>query len=76
MAKTKVEQKKAKVELDEVIFDNDEDDDGILTLDQVKKQLLNKGKILGTLDQAEIFDAVSHLDLADNEMDKLKIQIL
>ncbi|MGE4342488.1 MAG: RNA polymerase sigma factor RpoD [Bacilli bacterium] len=75
MAKKKVELDEVEfeneAELDDVFFDTDEDD-GVLTLDQVKKQLLNKGKILGTLDQAEIFDAVSHLDLSDGEMEKLK----
>ena len=58
------------VEFDDALFDNDEEDD-ILTLDQVKKNLLKKGKTLGQLDQAEIFDAVSHLDLTDGEMEKL-----
>ncbi len=58
------------VEFDDALFDSDEEDD-ILTLDQVKKNLLKKGKTLGQLDQAEIFDAVSHLDLTDGEMEKL-----
>ena len=41
-------------------FDNDDEDDGVLSLDQIKKQLVAQGK-LGTLEQAEIFDSVSHL---------------
>ncbi len=70
MAKKKVKQEEV-VELEDVAFNTDDEDEGILSLEQVKKQLLAKGKSLGQLDQAEIFDAVSHLDLADSDMERL-----
>lgn len=56
--------------VDEEIFNVDEEED-VRSLEQVKKDLLKKGKMLGQLDQAEVFDAVSHLDLSDAEMEKL-----
>jgi len=72
MAKKKVNEAEVEIEIDDVIFDNDDEDDGVLSLDQIKKQLVAQGKLLGTLEQAEIFDSVSHLDLSDGELDKLK----
>lgn len=69
MPKKKVDP--VEVQLEEVEFNPEDEDEGVLSLEQVKKQLLAKGKTLGQLDQAEIFDAVSHLDLGDSDMERL-----
>ena len=51
---------------------SDEDaNDKIETLDQVKKRLEKEGKKNGSLFQADIFDATSHLDLSDEDIEGL-----
>ncbi len=51
---------------------SDEDaNDKIETLDQVKKRLEKDGKKNGSLFQADIFDATSHLDLSDEDIEGL-----
>jgi RNA polymerase primary sigma factor len=78
--------KKEEVELDEELDEEEDeefedtlpvvsadnfDDDKVETLDQVKKRLEKEGKKDGMLDQADIFDAVSHLDLSDEDLEDL-----
>ena len=43
----------------------------VKTLDQVKAELLKKAKPSGTIDQADIFEAISHYDLDDDAMEEL-----
>ena len=41
------------------------------TFDQVKERLLKKGQEEGSLDQKEIFDAISYFDLSDSDIENL-----
>ena len=52
------------------IFD-DSASDKLETLDQIKKRLEKEGKKDGSLYQADIFDATSHLDLSDDDLESL-----
>ena len=45
---------------------DDDANDKLETLDQVKKRLEKEGKKDGSLFQADIFDATAHLDLSDD----------
>lgn len=50
----------------------DEDpSDKLETFDQIKKRLEKEGKKNGSLYQADIFDATSHLDLTDDDIESL-----
>ena len=59
--------------LDDTPVDISDDDanDKLETLDQIKKRLEKEGKKDGSLYQADIFDATSHLDLTDEDIDGL-----
>ena len=54
-----------------VDISDDDDNDKLETLDQIKKRLEKEGKKDGSLYQADIFDATSHLDLTDEDIDGL-----
>ena len=55
-------------ELDEVVID---EDDGITSLEDIKKDFLKKGKAAGYIDQGDILDATNHLELSDNDIEEL-----
>ena len=50
---------------------DDDANDKLETLDQVKKRLEKEGKKDGSLFQADIFDATAHLDLSDDDLESL-----
>ena len=64
---------------DENLFDSDEDfevytsDEGdeLETLEDIKKRLLKKAKATGVIEQSEIYDETSHLDLSDEDYENL-----
>ncbi len=43
----------------------------IESLETIKKRLEKKGKSVGYIDQEDVFDAISHLDLSDEDTEKL-----
>lgn len=47
------------------------DDDEVESLDDIKKRFLKKGKQTGYIEQGDIIDAVSHLDLSDTDLEEL-----
>ena len=80
MIKKKYEEIEEIEELDEeeeilddspVDISDDDANDKIETLDQVKKRLEKQGKKDGSLYQTDIFDATSHLDLSDDDIESL-----
>lgn len=50
---------------------SDDDTDDIETLDQVKKRFEKKAKVEGFIVQDELFDAIEHLELSDEDTDQL-----
>lgn len=50
---------------------DDDANDKLETLDQVKKRLEKEGKKDGSLFQADIFEATAHLDLSDDDLESL-----
>ena len=54
---------------DEILLE--EEDEAIQSLDSIKKRFLKKAKEEGSLDSGEIMDAVSHLDLSEEDTDSL-----
>lgn len=54
-----------------VEISDDDSVDKLETLDQIKKRLEKEGKKDGSLYQADIFDATSHLDLSDDDIESL-----
>ena len=50
---------------------DDDQSDKLETFDQIKKRLEKEGKKNGSLYQADIFDATSHLDLSDDDIESL-----
>jgi RNA polymerase primary sigma factor len=50
---------------------SDDDADDIETLDQVKKRFEKKAKVEGFIVQDELFDAIEHLELSDEDTDQL-----
>jgi RNA polymerase primary sigma factor len=50
---------------------SDDDTDDIETLDQVKKRFEKKAKVEGFIAQDELFDAIEHLELSDEDTDQL-----
>ena len=75
--------RKKKEIIEEILDDEDEellDDSPVIvsddietveSLDTIKKRFEKKGIKEGSINQEDIFDAVSHLDLDDEELDKL-----
>ncbi|HMM00604.1 MAG TPA: RNA polymerase sigma factor RpoD [Bacilli bacterium] len=62
--------KKKKIVEDDLSLISD-DDEAVESLDTIKKKLEKKGKTAGYLDQDDIFEAIQHLDLSDEDMDAL-----
>lgn len=50
---------------------SDDDTDDIESLDQVKKRFEKKAKVEGFIVQDELFDAIEHLELSDEDTDQL-----
>lgn len=50
---------------------NTGDDNDIESLDSIKKRFEKKAKSAGYIDQGDLLDAVSHLDLADDDFEQL-----
>ena len=65
MAKAKNEKKKAKVE------EKDIEEEGIESLDSIKARFEKRGKKDGYINQGDLFDALSHLDLNDEDFAEL-----
>ena len=76
-------------ENEEEINDNDlldlpeEDDEPVESLETIKKKIEKKGKKDGYINQEDVFEAVSHLDLSDDDLNNLiqyfkdkKIQVI
>ena len=64
-------------------YEEEENKEKIESLDSIKKRFEKKGKKDGFINQEDVFDAVAHLDLSDDELDSLiqyfkdkKIQVL
>ena len=65
-----VKKKTTKVDdIDDVIIDDD--DEAVVSLDSVKKKFLQKGEKDGYINAGDVFDAVSHLDLSEDDLDGL-----
>ncbi|MCF0116849.1 MAG: RNA polymerase sigma factor RpoD [Bacilli bacterium] len=58
------------LEEEDVIIE-DEDDEAVESLDSIKKRLEKQGKKEGFLAQADILEAVEHLELEDEDIDSL-----
>ena len=56
--------------VDQPISSLDEEDD-IETLEEIKKRFEKKGKTSGYINQEDIFEATSHLDLSEDELESL-----
>ncbi len=65
MAKAKNEKKKAKAE------EKDIEEEGIESLDSIKARFEKRGKKDGYINQGDLFDALSHLDLSDEDFAEL-----
>ena len=64
-------------------YEEEENKEKIESLDSIKKIFEKKGKKDGFINREDVFDAVAHLDLSDDELDSLiqyfkdkKIQVL
>lgn len=68
---------KAKIEKEEVLDDedvdfiDDDDDEAIVSLDSIKKKFLKKGKKDGYINAGDVMDAVTHLDMSEDDFDEL-----
>jgi RNA polymerase primary sigma factor len=56
---------------DEALPDDDEESELIKSLDTIKKQFLKKGKASGSINQEDVMDATSKLDLTDEDFEAL-----
>ncbi len=65
MAKAKNEKKKVKDE------EKDIEEEGIESLDSIKSRFEKRGKKDGYINQGDLFDAISHLDLSDEDFAEL-----
>ena len=61
--------KKEKETIDPV--DDDFDGEAVASLDTIKKQFLAEGKKEGSINAADVMDAVQHLDLSEKDLDDL-----
>ena len=68
MAKAKTKAKETPVEEEEILV---EDDENIVSLDSIKKRFLKQGKEKGYIDAGDVFDATSHLDLSEADLEGL-----
>ena len=65
-----VKKKTNKVDdIDDILIDDD--DEAVVSLDSVKKKFLQKGEKDGYINAGDVFDAVSHLDLSEDDLDGL-----
>lgn len=65
MAKVKAEKKKMKED------EKDVEEEGIESLDSIKSRFEKRGKKDGYINQGDLFDAISHLDLSDEDFAEL-----
>ncbi len=65
MAKVKTEKKKMKED------EKDVEEEGIESLDSIKSRFEKRGKKDGYINQGDLFDAISHLDLSDEDFAEL-----
>ncbi|MCR5079602.1 MAG: RNA polymerase sigma factor RpoD [Bacilli bacterium] len=61
--------KKAKqnADIDDILIEDD--DEAVVSLDSIKKKFLLKGEKEGYINAGDVFDAVSHLDLSEDDLD-------
>lgn len=71
-AKKKVEIEEEDIEIEEGdILDDDEQSELIKSLETIKKNFLKKGKASGSINQDDVMDATSKLDLSDEDFENL-----
>ncbi|MBQ9458064.1 MAG: RNA polymerase sigma factor RpoD [Bacilli bacterium] len=68
MAKAKTKTQDPELNEEAVIVD---DDDDIVGLDAIKKRFLKQGKEKGFINQEDVFEAASHLDLSESDLENL-----
>lgn len=69
--KKKSSKKENEEELDETVDLLDEEDEAIASLESIKKKFLKKGKKDGYINAGDVMDAVAHLDMSEDDFDKL-----
>ena len=69
--KKKSSKKENEEELDETVDLLDEEDEAIISLESIKKKFLKKGKKDGYINAGDVMDAVAHLDMSEDDFDKL-----
>ncbi len=71
-SKKKVEDElEADIAKEEALPDEEEEDELIKSLDTIKKQFLKKGKATGSINQDDVMDATSKLELSDEDFEAL-----
>ncbi len=68
--KTKVVEKENIDDIDNVVV-NDDENDGLMKLDQIIKKFENDNKSTKFIDQDDFFDATSYLDLTDKDYEEI-----
>lgn len=68
MAKAKKVNEEELLDDSPVIID---DDDGVVSLDAIKKEFLKKGKEKGYINSGDVFEATAHLDLSESDLEGL-----
>ena len=68
--KAKVVEKENIDDIDNVVI-NDDDNDGLMKLDQIIKKFENDNKSTKFIDQDDFFDATSYLDLTDKDYEEI-----
>ena len=68
MAKAKKVNEEELLDDSPVIID---DDDGVVSLDAIKKDFLKKGKEKGYINSGDVFEATAHLDLSESDLEDL-----
>lgn len=68
--KAKVVEKENIDDIDNVVI-NDDDNDGLMKLDQIIKKFENDNKSTKFIDQDDFFDATSYLDLTDKDCEEI-----
>ncbi len=66
-----MKEKKLNEEFEDDFVDIEDEKEVVESLETIKKKLEKKGKQSGMLEQAEIDEAISHLDLSDEDLDSL-----
>ena len=73
-SKTKKTAKEEIVEeetIDDIVIEDEEEEESIVGLEAIKKRFLKKGKEEGSIDSGELMDAISHLELSDEDLESL-----